>query len=188
MHQVADDLHHAIDGIGDELRNLDPAAAPHDAVLARCRDHLDILRRISGEIVDDLNPPPDGGNTMTNVDRAAEHMDSLDRLYAYASGNEPSNAERAQALADAGLLMPDLPEPDGPEESHTDAPTIIHTVEELEALDPDTVVWPARHYGPCTVGTITPDPFNPDWTPPLPAVVIRDGARVRSAREALGEA
>lgn len=48
---------------------------------------------------------------MTNIDRAAEHLNSLDRLYAYASGNEPSNAERAQALADAGLLMPDLPEP-----------------------------------------------------------------------------
>lgn len=48
---------------------------------------------------------------MTNIDRAAEHMDSLDRLYDYASGHEPSNAERAQALADAGLLATALPEP-----------------------------------------------------------------------------
>jgi hypothetical protein len=47
----------------------------------------------------------------TNIDRAAEHLDSLDRLYDYASGQEPTNAERAQALADNGYLMPDLPEP-----------------------------------------------------------------------------
>lgn len=46
---------------------------------------------------------------MTNIDRAAEHLDSLDRLYDYASGQEPTNAERAQALAEAGYLMPDLP-------------------------------------------------------------------------------
>ena len=68
------------------------------------------------------------------------------------------------------------------------APQIIRTVEELEALDPDTVVWPRRHYGPYPVGTITPDPLDPDWTPPLPAVVIRDGAGVRAARKALEEA
>lgn len=48
---------------------------------------------------------------MTNIDRAAEHLDSLDRLYDYASGQKPTNAERAQALADNGYLMPDLPEP-----------------------------------------------------------------------------
>lgn len=48
---------------------------------------------------------------MTNIDRAAEHLDSLDRLYDYASGQKPSNAERAQALADAGHLAPELPEP-----------------------------------------------------------------------------
>ena len=67
------------------------------------------------------------------------------------------------------------------------SPQVIRTVEELEALDPDTVVWPARHYGPYPVGTIVPDPLDPDWTPPLPAVVIRDGAGVRAAREALEE-
>ena len=63
-------------------------------------------------------------------------------------------------------------------------PRIIRTVKELEAEDPDTVVWPARHYGPYAVGTLTPDPFDPYWTPPLPAVVIRDGAEVRAARKA----
>lgn len=68
------------------------------------------------------------------------------------------------------------------------APQIIRTVAELEALDPDTVVWPARHYGPYTVRTLTPDPFDPYWTPPLPGVVIRDGAEVRAARKALEEA
>lgn len=48
----------------------------------------------------------------TNIDRAADHMESLDRLYDYGSGHMPSNAERAQALADAGLLAPDFPAPD----------------------------------------------------------------------------
>lgn len=67
-------------------------------------------------------------------------------------------------------------------------PQIIRTVAELEALDPETVVWPARHYGPYTVGTIVLDPFNTELTPPLPAVVIRDGADVRAARKAMEEA
>lgn len=67
-------------------------------------------------------------------------------------------------------------------------PQIIRTVEELEALDPETVVWPARHYGPYAVETIAPDPFNPYWTPPLPAVVIATAAQVRAARKALEEA
>lgn len=67
----------------------------------------------------------------------------------------------------------------------TQAPQIIRTVEELEALNPDTVMWPARHYGPYEVGTIAPDPFNPDWTPPLPAVVVATGSHVRACREAL---
>lgn len=67
-------------------------------------------------------------------------------------------------------------------------PRIIRTVEELEAEDPDTVVWPARHYGPYAVGTLTPDPFIPEWTPPLPAVVVCEGVEVRAARKALEEA
>lgn len=79
-----------------------------------------------------------------------------------------------RALAEVGRLAP--------------APQIIRTVEELEALDPDTVVWPAQHYGPYTVGTIAPDPFNTYWTPPLPAVVVAPADQVRAAREALEEA
>lgn len=78
------------------------------------------------------------------------------------------------ALYDAGLLYMGT--------------RIIRTVAELEALDPDTVVWPARHYGPYAVGTLTPDPLDPYWTPPLPAVVIRDGADVRAALRELEEA
>lgn len=81
--------------------------------------------------------------------------------------------EAAQALKDAGRLTP--------------APQIIRTVEELEALDPDTMVW-GRHYGPYAVGALTPDPFIPEWTPPLPAVVICEAADVRAARKALEEA
>ena len=68
------------------------------------------------------------------------------------------------------------------------APQIIRTVEELEALDPDTAVWLARHYVPYTVGTIVPDPFDPEWTPPLPAVVVATAEQVRAARKALEEA
>lgn len=87
----------------------------------------------------------------------------------------PDFAENAaQALAAEGLL------------AHT--PRIIHNMQELEAEDPDTVVWPARHYGPYAVGTLTPDPLDPYWTPPLPAVVIRDGADVRAALRELEEA
>ena len=103
---------------------------------------------------------------MTNIDSAAEVIGR----YVH-----PDFAEdAAQALAAEGLL------------AHT--PRIIHNMQELEAEDPDTVVWPARHYGPYAVGTLTPDPFEPYWTPPLPAVVIRDGSEVRAARKALEEA
>ena len=81
--------------------------------------------------------------------------------------------DAARALAAEGHLAPDL--------------TIIRTVEELEALDPDTMVW-GRHHGPFAVGALTPDPFAPERTPPLPAVVICEAADVRAARKALKEA
>lgn len=103
---------------------------------------------------------------MTTIDDAAEVIGRY---------THPDFAEdAARDLAAEGHLTP--------------APQIIRTVEELEALDPDTVVWPARHYGPYAVGTLTPDPFDTYWTPPLPAVVIRDGAEVRAAQKALEEA
>lgn len=69
--------------------------------------------------------------------------------------------EAAQALKDSGRLMPDL--------------AIIRTVEELEALDPDSIVLD------CTGHLMT----NRDR---LPAVVVATGAQVRAARKALDEA
>lgn len=110
----------------------------------------------------------------TNTDRAAEVLRSTNVIRPHRGMDANASAVFAQALADAGLLTP--------------APQIIRTVEELEALDPDTVVWPAQHYGPYTVGTIAPDPFNTYWTPPLPAVVVAPADQVRAAREALEEA
>ncbi|MGC3905717.1 hypothetical protein ACYB2S_13840 [Corynebacterium variabile] len=107
---------------------------------------------------------------MTNIDKAIEviRMEFEDDSKVY------DEYSISSALADAGLLTP--------------APQIIRTVEELQALDPETVVWPARHYGPYTVGTLVPDPFNPYWTPPLPAVVVATAEQVRAARKALEEA
>lgn len=90
------------------------------------------------------------------------------------------------ALLNIGMTINEIRELTG-DTGDTD-PQIIRTVEELESHHPDTVVWPARHYGPYAVGAIVPDPFDPDWTPPLPAVVVRDGAQVRAARKALEEA
>lgn len=55
MHQVADDLDHAINGIEGELRRFELDDAPRGTVIARCREHLDVVRRITGEIVDDLH-------------------------------------------------------------------------------------------------------------------------------------
>ena len=61
-----------------------------------------------------------------------------------------------------------------------DAPQIIRTVEELEALDPDTLLTTPDKACAWTAGSL----FGTD----LPAVVIRDGAGVRAARKALEEA
>lgn len=71
-----------------------------------------------------------------------------------------------------------------------DTPRIIRTREELEALDPDTVVWPYGYYDPYAAERlliVLDGPFNdPEETViPLPIAVIRDGAEVRAAREAL---
>ena len=67
-------------------------------------------------------------------------------------------------------------------------PQIIRTVEELEALDPDTAltlytwastIWPASYFQKCFEdGGYSPDP---------PAVVIATGTQVRAAREALAQ-
>lgn len=70
-------------------------------------------------------------------------------------------------LFDDGLLTPD--------------PTIIRTVEELEALDPETLLycgWRECHY-------ILAKDLHPDH---LPAMVLVPAAQVRAAYKALEEA
>ena len=72
-------------------------------------------------------------------------------------------------------------------------PQIIRTVEELEALDPDTIVqpeldewieWPVVSYARHLAVRVTKWGHYSD----LPVVVICEGARVRAARKALEEA
>lgn len=73
----------------------------------------------------------------------------------------------AAALDDAGCLAP--------------TPQIIRTVEELEALDPDTLVLDSAGY------TVRYGSNLSKWD--LPLAIIREGAEVRACREALeGEA
>lgn len=96
---------------------------------------------------------------MRNID-----VDDLAQIIREVDGNHDLGAgELAEAILDR------LP-----------APQTIRTVEELEALDPDTVVCIDREfatfqYTDCTVAL------------ELPAVVIRDGEQVRAARKALNK-
>ena len=69
-----------------------------------------------------------------------------------------------------------------------DTPRIIRTVEELEALDPDTLVKLGDDREIAYVGKILNTRRLLGWRPNLPAVVICEGAQVRAAREALEEA
>ena len=78
----------------------------------------------------------------------------------------PSVVARALTDASPPLLMPD--------------PQIIRTVEELEALDPDTLVLDAAGYTVRYGSQVT------RWD--LPLAIIRDGAEVRAARKAMEEA
>ena len=79
-------------------------------------------------------------------------------------GDEPSNVVAA-ALSKEGLLAPE--------------PQIIRTREELVALDPDTLVLDAAGYTVRYGSQVT------GWD--LPLAIIRDGAEVRAARQALKE-
>lgn len=68
------------------------------------------------------------------------------------------------------------------------APQIIRTVAELEALDPDTVLW-SQYEAYISASALLEDiAWDTEYEGDLPAVVIRDGAEVRAAREALEEA
>lgn len=62
------------------------------------------------------------------------------------------------------------------------APQIIRTVEELEALDPDTILTD------CDGWIQSADNTEDWWETFLPLVVITPGPQVRAAREALEEA
>lgn len=75
--------------------------------------------------------------------------------------------DAARDLAAEGYLAP--------------APQIIRNAEELEALDPDTLLTYIGYFG----SYITAVCLHPDE---LPAVVVTTTAQVRAAREALEEA
>lgn len=67
-------------------------------------------------------------------------------------------------------------------------PRIIRTVEELEALDPETVLWSQYEAYISASALIEDIAWDTEYEGDLPAVVIRDGAEVRAARKALEEA
>lgn len=70
-----------------------------------------------------------------------------------------------------------------------DNPTIIRTVAELEALDPDTAVYTPRRDDPVFVGDFLSDiRYDQNYADDLPAVVIAPDDQVRAARKALEEA
>ena len=96
---------------------------------------------------------------MSNID-----VDDLAQIIRQVDGNHDLGAG---ALAEAIL-------------DHLPTPQIIRTVEELEALDPDTLVLDAAGYTVRYCSQVT------RWD--LPLAIIRDGAEVRAARKALEEA
>lgn len=118
---------------------------------------------------------------MNNVEQAAGIIEALhreDQLEGDGVVGCFDATAAAQALADAGLLATD--------------PQIIRTSEELQALDPDTLVAIPRDYGDCDrprlAGWVRT--FYPlgEPSPVFPAVVVATGAQVRAARTALQEA
>ena len=105
---------------------------------------------------------------MSNFDRAVKVLNDVGEYIDYLEGN----IAYVTALQAAGLLMPDV--------------QIIRTVEELEALDPDT----------CTLDKYGDFDFAKAWIDEngkmfeghvafLPAVVFATGDQVRAAREAM---
>ena len=105
---------------------------------------------------------------MSNFDRAVKALNDVDEAIDHLADNEAY----VTALEAAGLLMPDM--------------QIIRTVEELEALDPDT----------CTLDRFGDFDFAKAWIDEngkmfvghvdfLPAVVFATGDQMRAAREAM---
>lgn len=71
------------------------------------------------------------------------------------------------------------------------APTIIHTVEDLEALDPDTLIQPLlselNEWPQILTATGLLSAIRAWEGPWLPAAKVAEGAQVRAARKALEE-
>ena len=71
------------------------------------------------------------------------------------------------------------------------APTIIHTVKELEALDPDTLIQPLLNefseWPPIRTATGLLAAIRVWEGPWFPAVKVAEGSQVRAARKALEE-
>ena len=103
---------------------------------------------------------------MNNIEKAADIVEALhrnDQLEGDGVVGCFDATAAAQALADAGLLAP--------------GPQIIRTAEELEALNPDTLVMSRKGYLAHAEDNIR-----------IPSVVIATGDQVRAARKALEEA
>lgn len=94
------------------------------------------------------------------------NRDHAEMAVAYGTQHGKTHEQIVDMLDADGLLMP--------------APQIIRTVEELEALDPDTLVLDAAGH------TIRYGSQVTRWD--LPLAIIREGAEVRAARKALEEA
>lgn len=110
----------------------------------------------------------------TNIERAVNIVRrELDISYGELNGTVE---DAVQALSDVGLLRVNTP-----------APQVIRTVEELEALDPGTVIITPENDS-ANVGVILAELEHFGWKPCLPAVVITNGEQVRAARKALEEA
>lgn len=115
---------------------------------------------------------------MSNLNKANslahEWVESMGGLEAIRHGHDSDLSGLMQALEDAGLLMPDV--------------QIIRTVEELEALDPDS----------CTLDKYGDFDFAKHWLDGngkvfeghvafLPAIVFVTGVQFRAACKALEE-
>ena len=110
----------------------------------------------------------------TNIDRAAEVL-WLPEPHLSTSECDDQARELAQALADAGLL--------------TTTPTIIRTVEELEALDPDTLlIRSAQDWADPQIPMLATE-WASDWEIEpdriFPLAIIAPGEQVRAAHKAL---
>lgn len=100
-----------------------------------------------------------------------------ERIRALMGWFDPEFSPQAQVVNGLANEVRDLEAP---------APQIIRTVEELEALDPLTVVYTPNRDSPVFVGDFVADiHYDPDYADDLPAVVVTSGEHVRACREAL---